>query len=79
MNYPLRGGLLLGMATGAQVEAEAAWRFKTSRTLFVDAKWMKAIRAQLPNENSVVNTVITENQLRTLREQAEGKKAEVAA
>lgn len=79
MNYPLSGGLRLGMATGAQVESEAAWRFKTARTVFTDAKWLKAIRAQLPDDKAIVRAVLNENQLRALRAQAEGKKAEVAA
>lgn len=80
LNYTLNAGRLrLGEATRVDLLRESSWRFKASRTMFVDAKWLRAIAAQLPNDKTKVNDVLTELQVKTLREQAEGKKAEVAA
>lgn len=73
MDWPLRGGKPIGAATRLELTVESAWAFKTSRTYFANAKWFKAIAADLPDDVTPVRQRFTEADLRTLRHRAEGK------
>lgn len=67
LNYPLTSGIRLRLAKRDDLEAEAKLQFSTAREYMVLAKWFRAVAASLPDSDTLVQTVLTEQQLRDLR------------
>ena len=70
MEYPLRGGMLMKDATRPVLKAETAFLQSQVQAIAARARWLGAVCRRLPNDHVTVGEILTEKQLRQLKNAA---------